>query len=192
MSGTGDNANCTHARVLEFVLNGQPYVNCDMTSSSATIVVRQYQNAVFLPMMRTHGWVAHDPPRFPLMWGGTEHADAMRDALDLRYRFLPHLLSLSRKAWSDGVHIVRPAYFEFPEEQSRLEWTYMVGDSLLPVDIVHYDYQDVCLERCPRNTSLIGDPLENNTLVELPVGEMFFKLHGYTENRTVALRPQWS
>jgi alpha-glucosidase (family GH31 glycosyl hydrolase) len=40
--------------MLRFSMYGQPYHECDMTSTSPTDLVRQYQNAVFSPLMRVH------------------------------------------------------------------------------------------------------------------------------------------
>lgn len=51
---TGDGQDCSHKNVLLFQKYGQLYTACDMTSPDATTLVRQYQNAVFLPIMRVH------------------------------------------------------------------------------------------------------------------------------------------
>jgi alpha-glucosidase len=149
---------CSHAKILRFSMSGQPYSACDMTSPSATVLVRQYQNAVFLPIMRVHQM--HGVPRFPFHWcganaagGGTPaHCDAFRTALEMRYRFLPHLYSLAHDLFRRGRPIVRPASFEFPGLQASV---YMVGDSILPADV---------------STSNGPDPLENVTQVFLPEG----------------------
>lgn len=53
-SWTGDGQDCSHKKTLSWSLYGQLYTSCDMTSPDATILVRQYQNAVFLPIMRVH------------------------------------------------------------------------------------------------------------------------------------------
>ena len=46
------------------------------------VLVRQYWNAVFMPIMRVHAM--HGVPRFPYLWGGTEHQAAFRAALNTR------------------------------------------------------------------------------------------------------------
>ena len=45
--------NHVHLR-SRFTLYGQLYTACDMTSPDASVLVRQYQNAVFMPIMRVH------------------------------------------------------------------------------------------------------------------------------------------
>ena len=122
-------------------MSGQPYVCCDMTSPDATILVRQYQNAVFLPIMRVHQM--HGVPRFPFLWcgaqgaagGGTEeHCEAFRVALNTRYALLPFLYSLAHDANQRLRPIAHPASFEFPEDP-KAESSYMVGSSLIPADV---------------------------------------------------------
>lgn len=161
-----------------------------MTAQSATVVVRQYQNAIFSPLMRTHGWTRAGPPKFPFLWGGAAHQDAFRAALELRYHFLPHLYSLAHKAHHEGVLIARPAFFEpaFGDDADRLAWTYLLGDSILPAEVITWagstpappDGFNDAFENCvsnpepcneqSRNTSRVGNLDENTTSVELPYG----------------------
>jgi alpha-glucosidase (family GH31 glycosyl hydrolase) len=54
VSWTGDGQSCTHQELLRAILHGQPYISCDLTSPDATTLVRQYQSAVFNPIMRVH------------------------------------------------------------------------------------------------------------------------------------------
>ena len=46
--------SCTHQELLRGILNGAALVACDLTSPDATTLVRQYQSAVFTPIMRVH------------------------------------------------------------------------------------------------------------------------------------------
>jgi alpha-glucosidase len=104
---SGDGQDCSHAMILRQTMYGQPYTACDMTSPDATVLVRQYQNAVFMPIMRVHQM--HGTPRFPFLWGGAEHHAAFRDALNMRYAFLPFLYSLAHHAHQYGRPIGHPA-----------------------------------------------------------------------------------
>ena len=66
---TGDGQSCTHQELLRGILNGAALVACDLTSPDATTLVRQYQSAVFTPIMRVH-MMQHTcgfpfPPSFP-------------------------------------------------------------------------------------------------------------------------------
>lgn len=139
ISWTGDRQDCRHVIALHFTTAGQPYTACDMTAPDATVLVRQYQNAVFLPIMRVHAM--HGTPRFPFLWGGAAHAAAFRAALNLRYAFVPFLYSLGHRLRATGTPIALPASYVFPDAAPDAfpvalgDATYMVGDVLLPADV---------------------------------------------------------
>jgi alpha-glucosidase (family GH31 glycosyl hydrolase) len=157
---TGDRQDCAHDTVLTFTTAGQPYTACDMTAPDATVLVRQYQNAVFLPIMRTHAM--HGVPRFPYYWGGEEHQVAFRGALNMRYAFVPHIYSLAHLLRATGQPIALPASYIFPNDAtfpvSIGDSTYMVSDVLLPADV---------------STSNGNDPNENTTHVNIPPGTWY-------------------
>lgn len=165
---TGDRQDCAHKTVLTFTTAGQPYTACDMTAPDATVLVRQYQNAVFLPIMRTHAM--HGVPRFPYYWGGAEHQAAFRGALQLRYAFIPHIYSLAHFLRATGQPMALPASYIFPNDPtfppSVGDATYMFSDVLLPADV---------------STSNGQDPNENTTHVNIPPGLW------YTFNSTQAM-----
>lgn len=154
---TGDRQDCSHTAVLQFTVAGQLYTACDMTAPDATVLVRQYWNAVFLPIMRVHAM--HGTPRFPYLWGGPEHQAAFRAALQTRYHFIPYLYSLGHVSHLTGVPIVLPASYNYPNDAafpvSIGDATYMVSDALLPADV---------------STSNGPDPNENTTHVNVPPG----------------------
>ena len=142
---SGDGQDCSHQMVLKFLDRGASYSTCDMRDDgdvSGTVLVRQYQNAVFLPLMRVHQM--HGLPRFPFLWGDKAHQDAFRGALNTRYAFLPHLYSLGHRLYAQSVPIARRASDidgTFPRDCGSVGaktcqsiGTYMVGDSLLPGD----------------------------------------------------------
>lgn len=148
---TGDRQDCSHQVMLRFSMYGQPYHECDMTSENPTDLLRQYQNAVFSPVMRVHQM--HGVPRFPYLWcdgarGGNgqssaEHCVAFRQALDLRYAFVPYVYSLAHAAHEELRPIARPALFEFPDwthptidDDSWGSWhTYMFGTHVVAANL---------------------------------------------------------
>eukprot|EP00038_Savillea_parva_P031160 m.83348 g.83348 ORF g.83348 m.83348 type:complete len:913 (-) comp9532_c0_seq2:3272-6010(-) len=133
---TGDGQDCSHVNILKFQMFGQLYSACDMTSPDATVLVRQYQNAVFLPIMRVHQM--HGTPRFPFLWGGEEHQEAFRQALNTRYQFLPYLYSLAHRAHRENLPIIAPAAYEYGlggDANSPLMSQIMVGGDLIPADV---------------------------------------------------------
>ena len=159
-SWTGDAQDCSHTKMLSFTTAGQLYHSCDMTSPSATVLVRQYQNAIFSPIMRVHQM--HGVPRFPWLWGGEEHRAAFRRALELRYHFLPHLYSLAHAARRTLAPIGMPASYifsaaaDFPPAAG--DGVYMLGDTLLPAVV---------------STANHVDPNENVSTSVLPPGSWY-------------------
>ena len=157
---TGDQQDCSHRKMLAFAIAGQLYSSCDMTSPSATVLVRQYQNAIFSPIMRVHQM--HGVPRFPWLWGGEEHRTAFRGALEMRYRFLPHIYSLAHAARANLAPIVAPASYVFPADAtfppSVGDAVLMFGDSLLPSVV---------------STANNPDPNENVSTSVLPPGTWY-------------------
>ena len=123
---TGDGQSCTHEELLRATLHGCPLISCDLTSPDATTLVRQYQSAVFTPLMRVH--MMQGTPRVPWFWPNDAnapdydaHQRAFRAALQLRYTFLPFLYSLAHTAYRTGRPIAHPASFAFPDECSKGE-----------------------------------------------------------------------
>jgi alpha-D-xyloside xylohydrolase len=141
---------------------GQPYHECDMTSPSATVLVRQYQNAILSPIFRVHQM--HGIPRFPFLWGGAEHAAAFHAALNLRYALIPHLYSLAHSARRDLTPLAAPASIYFSGE-GPLDATYVFGGTLLP--------SEVSVARLP-------DVNENVSTVFLPPGAAWYELNTTT------------
>jgi alpha-glucosidase (family GH31 glycosyl hydrolase) len=162
---TGDDQDCSHAKVLGYAMAGQPYHECDMTSPTATVLVRQYQNAVLSPIFRVHQM--HGTPRYPFLWGGAEHRAAFRAALNLRYALIPHLYSLAHAARRDLAPLAAPASAYF-SGAGPLDATYVYGATLIP--------SEVSVARYP-------DANENTTEVFLPAGADWFEF-----NSTAALR----
>ena len=89
-----------HQELLRGMMNGCPLTSCDLTSPDATTLVRQYQSAVFTPIMRVHEM--QGTPRMPWFWPGArskgftperfdETQRAFQAALGLRYTFLPFM-----------------------------------------------------------------------------------------------------
>ena len=156
---TGDDQDCSHVKVLGFAAAGQPYHECDMTSPSATVLVRQYQNAILSPIFRVHQM--HGVPRFPFLWGTPEHASAMRDALNTRYALIPHLYSLAHAAHRELAPLAAPASWHFTGG-GALASTYVYGGTLLPTDV---------------SMARVGGaphPGENSSTVFLPGGADWF------------------
>ena len=57
----------------------------------------------------------------------------MRDAYRLRYAMIPYLYTASRRAYDEGVSVVRPLYYEYPEAAEAYAATdqYYFGDDMI-------------------------------------------------------------
>jgi alpha-glucosidase len=96
---------------------------------------RWFEFAAFVPIMRVHG--GSDEKRQPWVYGPIAEA-AARHALDLRYELLPYIYSYGRINTEGGVGLVRPLFWEFPEDRTAAaqedEW--MFGDALLVAPVL--------------------------------------------------------
>jgi len=194
ISWTGDGQSCTHEELLRGVMLGCPLTSCDLTSPDATTLVRQYQSAVFTPIMRVH--MMQGTPRFPWFHpdahtaGYAEHQVAFQLALEMRYRFLPFLYSLAHSTYRTGRPISHPAAFTFLDEcvvpsSSKCmsaQATYMVGGVLIPSELglAHTH------ERPP--------PMENSSIAVLPASTSWYRWNttstedgGQTVRETIGL-----
>lgn len=206
---TGDGADCSHQELLRGMMHGSPLTSCDLTSPDPTMLVRQYQSAVFSPIMRVQQM--QGTPRFPWFWGGAcgpgtggrdfpncslgatrplweAHQRAFRSALAMRYGFLPFLYSLAHAAFRSGRPIAHPASFVFQHDPAAAD-TYMVGGVLLPADIGLSHVAGVSQSA----TGEYHPPAENVSTVRLPLGSSWFRWNttqsvaGGSARRVVAL-----
>ena len=149
---------------VRFSRAGVPLITCDMQSgnnySDPLPLLRQYQNAVFLPIMRVHE-LHGDRSRFPFAWTGPEGdsgsiAAAFRSALQLRMAFVPQIYSIVHKSAAELSSVCGPAIDIFGAADAEVlgippasplpaaaaaaaqppsAWwadQYMLGDSILP------------------------------------------------------------
>ena len=138
---TWDELRNTPGLVLNWGLAGMPYVACDIGGftgeTNAELLTRWYQLGALMPIMRTHS-ILQATPHWPWLWG-ERYANAMRSALELRYRLLPyhyscaHLMRTERRLW------MRPLLAEWPDDDDAHELTHewMDGPSLLAAPVVH-------------------------------------------------------
>ena len=91
---------------------------------------------VFFPIMRSHSTL-YSTPHFPWLYG-TNALNAMRDALDLRYRLIPFYYSLARETYETGVPLMRSLVMEFPDDPkvANMSDEWMMGDSLLAAPVL--------------------------------------------------------
>jgi alpha-glucosidase len=103
---------------------------------SGELYARWLQAAALTPFLRSHsvGWVKNKEP-----WEfGDEFTRINRETIELRYRFLPYLYSLFREHGRTGEPVMRPLWYEFPNDKQTylIDDEYMVGSDVLVAPVV--------------------------------------------------------
>ena len=96
------------------------------------LYVRWVQYGTFSPFLRIH---SNKNPRLNKdPWAyDKDHFDALRDAIDLRYRLVPYIYTMARHTYDTGIGLCRPMYYDYPEatEAYADSSQYMFGDQML-------------------------------------------------------------
>jgi len=139
----------TPGMMLNWVLAGHPYVACDMGgftgATNAELLARWYQVGTFMPTMRVHSTI-DTTPHFPFLFG-KEAGEAMKAALNLRYRLIPYHYSLAHAQFAGLDMWIKPLVFEFPSDanvnNSVTQW--FDGDILVAPVLSRKSRRDVYL-----------------------------------------------
>ena len=125
--------------MLNWSLCGMPFVGQDIGGFSGTpspeLYVRWMQAGALTPLMRAHG--IQNSPRWP--WAFGPHAlTAARSAILLRYRLRPYLLECARETSHTGTPLMRPLFFEFPNDPAtyNMEHEWLIGRDLLAAPVL--------------------------------------------------------
>ncbi|HVT11406.1 MAG TPA: TIM-barrel domain-containing protein [Fimbriimonadaceae bacterium] len=96
---------------------------------------RWMEFASVVPIMRVHN--TYGEHRQPWVYGPVAEA-AAKKAIELRYAMFPSLYSWQHEALRTGVGIVRPLFWEFPDDNSVANITdeWMLGDQLLAAPVM--------------------------------------------------------
>lgn len=132
-------------------LSGEPHVGVDIggffDNPSPELYARWIEMGTFYPFMRTHtcaGTIRQEPWSF-----GAEVEDIARRSIKLRYRLLPYLYTLAHEAHRTGAPLLRPLFFDFPNDPATFHRhdQVMVGPDMMVTPIYHpgNDYRMVYL-----------------------------------------------
>ncbi|KAF7880397.1 uncharacterized protein EAF02_007243 [Botrytis sinoallii] len=188
---TGDNqASWDHlAAAFPMILNngiaGFPFAGADVGgffgNPEKDLLTRWYQAGAFYPFFRGHAHI--DTRRREPYLIGDPYTDIITQALRLRYSLLPAWYTAFHEASTDGTPIIRPHYFEYPEDESgfAIDDQFFVGstgllakpvvtegaDSVeiyIPDSEIYYDYFDYTIYTGAGKTT-IAAPLEKIPLL---------------------------
>ena len=145
-------------------------------STDPELTVRWIQFGTFSPIMRLHS--SNNPFMNKEPWTfSTEKAEIMKEFMRLRHRLIPWLYSQNVACSEEGEMLLRPMYYDYPEEHSlyfRNRNQYLFGD---------------CLIVCPVTRPMDQETLLGETEVYLPEGtwtDFFTGLH-YQGGRRLSL-----
>ena len=143
---TGDNtASWEHLRLslpmlLNMSVSGIPFVGADIggysENPSPELFARWMQQASLMPLFRPHaekGTIDKEPWKF-----GAEVEKISREAVELRYQFLPYLYTLFHEHEQTGNPVIRPLWYEYSNDFRTylLEDQYLVGRDLLVAPVM--------------------------------------------------------
>ncbi|MBP8148679.1 MAG: alpha-glucosidase [Limnohabitans sp.] len=100
------------------------------------LFLRWVQACCLNPRMVMNSWKEGGISNLP--WMHAEVTDAVREAIALRYRLMPYLWACFEQAAQQHVPIIRPTFFNFPDDIQCLADSdeFMLGDSLLVSPVV--------------------------------------------------------
>jgi alpha-glucosidase len=145
---TGDNATSWHTlkwnlrNGLSMSLSGMPLVGHDIggfagPKPDAELLVRWVQMMALHPRAVMNSWKPQfaDPVNVP--WMHAEATPLVREALRLRYRFLPYLYSLAWHSHMEGSPVIAPLFHYFDDPECRQEWdAFLLGRDVLVAPVV--------------------------------------------------------
>jgi alpha-glucosidase len=102
----------------------------------AELLVRWVQNGVFSPRFIMNSWKTDGTTNTP--WLHPEALTPIRAALRLRYRLMPYLYTLFRRAAQHGEPILRPLFYDFDADPRAYDDCddFMFGPQLLVSNVV--------------------------------------------------------
>ncbi|GMT14982.1 hypothetical protein PFISCL1PPCAC_6279 [Pristionchus fissidentatus] len=165
----------------EFNLFGIPYVGSDVCgfngAASEEMCLRWQQLGSFHSFFRNHN--SKDLPyQDPAVWPSV--AAASKKANEFRYSMLPYLYSLHYAATLNGDTVIRPIFFDFPQDAETLGLSeqFMWGPSILVIPAVYESQTEVegyiPLGETPTITYRFFSVYDYNYGQKVPLGRSLF------------------
>ena len=125
---SGDNETCWHSlkwnlrQGLSMSLSGFPVNGHDIggfsgPSPSPELLIRWFQMMALHPRAVMNSWKPNERRNTNLPFMYESATERVREALTLRYRFLPYLYSLTWQSHQYGHPIIRPAFYDFSDAE---------------------------------------------------------------------------
>ncbi|PRT55651.1 Glucosidase 2 subunit alpha [Wickerhamiella sorbophila] len=126
--------------ILTSGIAGMPFSGADVggffNNPDSELLTRWYQAGAFYPFFRGHAHI--DSARREPYLAEEPYKSAISNALHLRYQLLPQFYSAFYEASQTLAPVMRPLFFEFPEEEAvyAIDDEFLIGDSLLAKPVV--------------------------------------------------------
>lgn len=106
------------------------------------LFLRWIQSALLLPRFTIHSW--NDDGSVNEPWMHPSVTPAVRDAIELRYRLIPHLYTLLWQATQDDEAIIRPTFLDHEHDAKTYQDSddYLIGRDLLVCPVVAPDVRE--------------------------------------------------
>lgn len=124
---------------LSFALSGFAFWSHDISGFEQTATPDLYKRWTAFGLLSTHSRL-HGSTSYRVPWAFDDEAsEVVRYFTELKCRLMPYLYEMSAIAHSDGLPVMRPMIFEYPEDPAAdyLDKQYLLGDSLLVVPILN-------------------------------------------------------
>ena len=118
---------------LSFLSSGFAYWSHDISGFEATATPDLYKRWAAFGLLSSHSRL-HGSDTYRVPWLFAEEAcEVVKYYASLKCRLMPYIYSLAVKAHEKGTPLMRPMFFEFPEDPGcrYLDLQYMLGDRLL-------------------------------------------------------------
>ncbi len=128
------------------------------------LLLRWFEFSVYCPILRMHGDKGPYTPKGldDRDWGGgmchsglpneiwsfgEEVYEVLKGYCEEREKMKPYLMRLNREASRNGSPLMRPMFYEFPDDPEcwKAEWQYMFGDKLLVAPVLEEDAREKTL-----------------------------------------------
>jgi len=140
ISSTWEDLKLTISMLLNLSISGLTFCGSDIGGfvgrADYELIARWHQACAFMPLFRLHkdkGASEAEIYNLP-----SKYKNIIKEAIELRYKFLPYLWHLCIKAHLEGEPIIRPLCYDFQEEVEcfYIEDEYLVGPYLLFAPII--------------------------------------------------------
>lgn len=127
--------------LLHMSLSGLPYIHSDaggfaQGARDDELYTRWLQFACFTPILRPHGQSEILPSE--AVYFNNQTQTIVKKYMNLRYSLIPYIYSQSAQATLNGYPIMRPLFFEFPDDNKsyNISNEYLFGSELLIAPIL--------------------------------------------------------